>query len=33
VAPSPALSASYGDQLNRYKELRSVAVTRARGNF
>jgi xylulokinase len=32
VAPSQALSASYRDQLNRYKELRSVAVTRARPN-
>jgi xylulokinase len=32
VAPSQALFASYRDQFNRYKELRSVAVTRARPN-
>jgi hypothetical protein len=32
VAPSQALSASYRDQFNRYKELRSVAVTRSRPN-
>ena len=30
VHPSPTLSASYWDQFNRYKELRSILVTRAR---
>ena len=32
VAPSPGLPTSYREQLNRYKELRSIAVTRAQGS-
>jgi xylulokinase len=32
VAPSQAVSASYRDQLNRFKDLRSVVVTRAQAS-